>query len=269
VKRSLEESYDDFPRIEEAFWLALDESLEPRGPDSLYDVVAGLALPPGTSVLDLGCGEGKQSMELAKRFGFSVTGVDPVRRNIELAEERRESAPELRELLRFHLGEAELIPIEDASVDLVWCREVFVLVADLDTAFAECRRVLRPGGRMLLYQMFATDRLEPREAERMFTALEIRSESWDPHHVEAAATGAGFAIEERVDFGSEWGEFAQEQRGDGGRRLLHTAHLLRDPERYIAQFGRQNYDIMLADCFWHVYRMIGKLSGRAYVLKAP
>src|ERR1700686_3298705 len=71
MKRSLEESYDDFPRIEEAFWLSLDERLEPRGPDSVYDVIAGLALPPGTSVLDLGCGEGKQSVELAKRFGFS------------------------------------------------------------------------------------------------------------------------------------------------------------------------------------------------------
>jgi hypothetical protein len=32
---------------------------------------------------------------------------------------------------------------------------------------------------------------------------------------------------------------------------------------------KQNYDIKLADCLWHVYRMIGKLSSRVYLLSAP
>ena len=50
------------------------------------------------------------------------------------------------------------------------------------------------------------------------------------------------------------------------RRLLHAARLLRDPERYITQFGQANYDIMLSDCFWHVYRMLRKLSSRVYLL---
>jgi len=43
--------------------------------------------------------------------------------------------------------------------------------------------------------------------------------------------------------------------------------LLRNPERYIAQFGQTAYDIMLGDCLWHVHRMIGKLSGRVYLLR--
>jgi len=46
-----------------------------------------------------------------------------------------------------------------------------------------------------------------------------------------------------------------------------AARLLRDPERYIARFGRPAYDVMLGDCFWHIYRMIGKLSSRIYVLQ--
>jgi hypothetical protein len=48
--------------------------------------------------------------------------------------------------------------------------------------------------------------------------------------------------------------------------LLWAARLRRDPERYIAQFGRANYEVMLGDCLWHVYAMIGKISRRAYVL---
>ncbi len=53
------------------------------------------------------------------------------------------------------------------------------------------------------------------------------------------------------------------------RHLLHAARLLREPEQYIAQFGKQNYDIKLGDCLWHVYRMIGKLSSHVYLLSAP
>jgi SAM-dependent methyltransferase len=263
---SLDEEYDEYPRIEEEFGEALDDSLNPRGPDSLYEIVAELGLPRGASVLDLGCGEGKQSIELAKRFGFSVTGVDPVRRHIELA---REAAKAAGIDARFELGRAEANPLADASVDLVWCREVMVLIEDLGTAFAECRRVMRADGRMLLYQMFATGLLEPREAERLFGRTYSQAASWDAEKVEEAFLGAGFVIEKQVDFGGEWGEFAQEQRGDGGRQLIHAARLLRDPERYIAKFGRTAYDIMLGDCLWHVYRMIGKLSGRVYLLIIP
>lgn len=68
------------------------------------------------------------------------------------------------------------------------------------------------------------------------------------------------------DLGSEWGESAEERSGSAGRRLLHAARLLRDPERYIAQFGAPAYEIMLGDCLWHVYAMIGKLTRRVYTL---
>jgi hypothetical protein len=69
--------------------------------------------------------------------------------------------------------------------------------------------------------------------------------------------------------GSEWGEYYHEHMPARSRHLLHAARLLRDPERYVARFGQQNYDIKLGDCLWHVYRMIGKLSGRVYLLSAP
>jgi len=68
--------------------------------------------------------------------------------------------------------------------------------------------------------------------------------------------------------GSEWGEYYHEHRPTRSRHLLHAAWLLRDPERYAARFGQQNYDIKLGDCLWHVYRMIGKLSSRVYLLSA-
>jgi cyclopropane fatty-acyl-phospholipid synthase-like methyltransferase len=51
----------------------------------LFDLVAGFGLAPGAVAIDVGCGEGEQAISLAERFGFSVTGIDPVRRHIEVA----------------------------------------------------------------------------------------------------------------------------------------------------------------------------------------
>jgi hypothetical protein len=62
---------------------------------------------------------------------------------------------------------------------------------------------------------------------------------------------------------------AEEHSGKVGRKLLHAARLLRDPERYRAQFGEAAYEIMLGDCLWHVYAMLGKLERRVYVLTRP
>jgi SAM-dependent methyltransferase len=266
--RSLDASYDSFPRIEKEFAAYLDESLDPRGPDSLFDIVAELGVAEGSSALDLGCGEGEQSLELARRFGFRVTGVDPVARHIELAEAALGAEPEKLDVA-FRQGFAEAIPVEDGSVDLMWCREVLVLIESLETFFSECRRVLRPAGLMLLYQMFTGPQLTPAEANDLWESQVGFAASADAANVEAAFTFAGFTVEQRIDFGSEWGEYAEEKSGTGTRRLLHAARLLRDPERYITRFGRTNYDIMLGDCLWHVYRMIGKLEGRAYVLRSP
>ena len=270
---SLDEFYDDYGRIEVAFQVALDESLNPRGPALPYEMVSKLRLPPGAGVLDLGCGEGRHSIKLAERFDVVVGGIDPVPRHIELANEALDQAakqnPQLHQLVRLALGVAEAIPMEDASVDLIWCREVLYHVAPLDTAFAECRRVLRPGGHMLISHMFATDRLEPKEAERQWATLDVPPATTRPEHIEAAFAGAGFMIAECIELTSEGGEYLQEATGDGGRRLIHAARLLRAPERYIAQFGRAAYDIMLGDCLWHINRMIGKLSPRVYLLRIP
>jgi hypothetical protein len=88
----------------------------------------------------------------------------------------------------------------------------------------------------------------------------------DPGRTEAAIAAAGLRVDQRIEVGLEWGEWAQEQTGERGRRLLHAARLLRAPERYIEQFGQSAYDTMLADCLWHVYHMVGKLSARVYLL---
>jgi SAM-dependent methyltransferase len=259
MEPSLDAFYDAYPRIEEAFTEVLDESLDPRGPAVVDEVAAALGLSPAAIVLDVGCGEGRDVAALHERFGWAVIGVDPVARHLHLT---REAAPSAR----LTAGVMEALPLADGSVDLVWCREVLSHVPDLDAAFTEVRRVLRPGGRAVVAQVCRTERLLPGEATG---PLALLGEHPSAEEVEAAARAAGLAVDRRLALASEGGEWAEERTGAGTRRLLHAARLLRDPDRYVARFGRTAYEIMLGDCLWHVYRMIGKLSGELWVLSRP
>jgi SAM-dependent methyltransferase len=257
--------HDAYDMIEEQFNRELDDSLGPSGPDSLFRYVAEMELPAGAVAVDAGCGEGEHAVELATRFGFRVTGIDPVPRCVQTA--RRNAPPGCP--VNFAAGTAEHLPLPGGSADLVWSRDVLSLVEDLDGAYRELRRVLRPGGRALIYQMFTTSLLEPAEAAFLLPVMGCQAAAMRPENTEAAITAAGLRIDQCVVLGSEWGEYHHEHAPDRSRQLLHAARLLRDPGRYIARFGRENYDIKLGDCLWHVYRMIGKLSSRVYLLSAP
>lgn len=259
------EDHTHFDSIEEAFHRALDRTLDPRGPDSLFDIVAALDLPSGASVVDVGCGRGDHALELARRFEFDVIGVDPAPRHDDVDRQLRDQPLE-RGSVEFFVGTAEALPLADASQDLVFCRES-LMYTDLDAAVREFGRVLRPGGRGLIYLVLTGPQMSDAEANDFNQRL---GGNWlRPSDVERALEAGRLQVTERIDFGGEWGERAQERDGAPGRRLLHAARLLREPDRYITEFGEQNYNIMLGDCLWHVYRLLGKLAGYACTFTKP
>ena len=260
--------YDTYPRLEAAFGARLDESLAPRGPSILLQAVRELDLPPDSRVVDVGCGEGAYAFRLATHFGFRVLGLDPVQRQLDLAREaRRGEAPDIASRVSFERGSATGLPVPPSSLDLVWCRDVMVHVEDPDAAYAEFARALRPGGYVVAYQSVATDLLGAEEADWLFDVMGVVPGSADPFVIDAAIAASGLEVVDTIDLAGEWGEWSQEREGDAGRALLHLARLLREPERYRAEFGRAAYDVMVGECRWHVYRMQGKLAGRIDVLR--
>jgi SAM-dependent methyltransferase len=269
--RTVDEVYGSAFAEWDAFDAALDESLGPRGFGMMMDLVAGLGLPPGSMALDVGAREGYYCIELSRRFGFSVHGVEPVRRHLDNAARALQALaaaePEVAARIRMDKGVAERLAEPGGSVDLIWCRDVLVHVKDLESAFGEFRRVLRPGGHAVIYQMMATNWLTPAEAARMWPPAGVHASSVDPHDFEAAIAAGGLAIAQRIELHGEWREWSEEE-GDhrSSRQLLHVARLLRNRQVFEERFGTDAYEAMLTDNLWGVYQMIGKLNPHLYVL---
>ncbi len=95
----------------------------------------------GQAVLDLGCGLGEFTAALSEH-GAIVTGCDVAQEALRRARAR---APTVEFVLT-----GEELPFADESFDVVWAGEVLEHVQDGLGLLAEVRRVLRPGGRLLL-----------------------------------------------------------------------------------------------------------------------
>jgi ubiquinone/menaquinone biosynthesis C-methylase UbiE len=106
-------------------------------------------VPAGGAVLEVAPGPGFLAIELAKR-GLAVCGVDISKTFVDLA---RRNAAAANVQARFDQGNAAALPVPDASQDFVICRAAFKNFAEPIEALREMRRVLRPGGTVLLIDM--------------------------------------------------------------------------------------------------------------------
>lgn len=110
-----------------------------------------LALRSGERVLDVGCGAGEDVRAMAEIVGptGSAVGIDASQTMIDAA--RRRSA-ESSAVVEFLVGDAEQLEFPDASFDACRADRVLQHLSSPSNAVAEMARVLRPGGRLVVFE---------------------------------------------------------------------------------------------------------------------
>jgi demethylmenaquinone methyltransferase/2-methoxy-6-polyprenyl-1,4-benzoquinol methylase len=147
----LAETYDRYARL-------LSFGQDPRWRDFL---VSRVEARPVHAVLDVATGTGTVAIELARRYGCTVVGVD---QSPEMLAEgrRRVAAAELTGSIDLREARGEELPFEDASFDALTFTYLLRYVDDPGATMRELARVVRPGGRVAMLEFFRPPSALPR-----------------------------------------------------------------------------------------------------------
>lgn len=121
-------------------------TIRPGGLELTHSLLARSGLPAGSMVLDAGCGLGA-TVEYLTELGFAAVGLDP---SLTLLRAGQERASDLSVIQ----APGECLPFAAGQFAAVLAECSLSLVADPAAALAEFARVLRPGGRLLLSDLY-------------------------------------------------------------------------------------------------------------------
>ena len=139
----LGETYDRYARL-------LSFGQDPRWRAFLVERIEA---DPNATVLDVACGTAAVSIELVRRYGCRVVGVDQSAEMLAAGRERIDAAG-LGERIDLEQGRAEHLPFEDASFEALTFTYLLRYVDDPAATMKELARVVRPGGRIAMLDFF-------------------------------------------------------------------------------------------------------------------
>jgi cyclopropane-fatty-acyl-phospholipid synthase len=135
-----------------AYWPREGMTLEQAQEAKLAHIAAKLAIEPGHSVLDVGCGWGGMAIYLARKYGVEVHGITLSEEQIALAKERAEAAG-VADKTRFELVDYRELAGRGVTYDRIVSVGMFEHVGtpQYETFFRTCANLLKDDGAMLLH----------------------------------------------------------------------------------------------------------------------
>ena len=163
-----------------------------RGAAATEELAALARITADMTVLDVGSGIGGPARYLAATFGCRVTGIDLSAEYCRIAGSLTALAG-LTDNVSFRTGDACHMPFPDASFDLVWTQHVVMNIADRRQLYTEMHRVLRPGGKVAMYDVVQGDGA-PLQFPVPWARLPENSALLDPAATRSVLEQCGFSI---------------------------------------------------------------------------
>ncbi|MGD8926285.1 MAG: class I SAM-dependent methyltransferase [Thioalkalispiraceae bacterium] len=123
-----------------------------RGDAATKELIQLANFTPDMHILDVGCGVGGSTRRLSHETGCHVTGIDLSDEYIDVAE-RLTQLLDMQERVKFHAASALELPFDDYTFDGAWSIQMNMNVEDKLEWLKEVYRVLKPGGRAVLYEV--------------------------------------------------------------------------------------------------------------------
>lgn len=161
-----------------------------RHPEYLPYLIQRLAVTPGMTVIEVGCGTGAYTRLIASLLGGKGAAIGIDSHPLALAQAFELAKQEgWGEVITFAVGAPEKLPVPDACADLVFCNSLLWRRSDPVAVLREMRRALRPGGRLLaaepdggLIHSYHPDRPRLAELEARFQDCYARGARELDHH---------------------------------------------------------------------------------------
>ncbi len=246
-----------------------DISCNPTPRYTLLDLAAEHGVVKDSLVLDIGCANGGASRKLMERTGCRIEGVELLEFLVKMGQEENKKLG-VDERFVIQQGNILDIPFEDNNFDFVFCNDVIGMVKDVPKALAECRRVLKPNGKMLIYLSFPTELLSEKEEQELEqtqggeTDRALRETQAEEYIKES------FKIVKKLVIGSQFAQQQLENNPDESEAisgLVRIARLRTWPDKYINKYGKQAYRIVLAGSHWSLYILLGKLQPTVFIVQ--
>lgn len=226
IRAGLAEMGHDPDRISPEVLKPVDE-FHIGGAEATDALLQKLAIQPNMDVLDIGSGIGGPARMISARYQCRVTGVDLTPHFVETA--RALSAMSgMADRVRFEVGSAVALPLDDASFDLALLLHVGMNIPDKTALFMEALRVLRDGGTFAIYEVMRMS-----EGDLSFPVPWAETPNLsalaDPETYRAAAEAAGFALvaeENRREIALDFFARLQAQASNGAPPPLGLHNLM-------------------------------------------